>query len=70
MNRLLFGGRGVEWLGEQKGKKWARREKKTFWAEDESMCVRATPSLVQSRALGTSLLAGTGTGALEQRKET
>lgn len=57
-------------MGEQKGKKWTRREKKTFWAEDESMCVRATPSLVQSRALGTSLLAGTGTGALEQRKET
>lgn len=58
-------------MGEEKGKKWARREKKTFWAEDESgVCVRGTPPWIQSRALGTFLLAGTGTGALEQRKET
>lgn len=46
-------------------------KKKTFWAEDESrVCMRATLSLIQSRALGAFLLAGTSTGALEQRRET
>lgn len=52
----------------KKGKKWARREKKTFWAEDESReCVRAASSLIQG--LGIFLQAGTSAGALEQRKE-
>lgn len=46
-------------------------KKKTFWAEDESrVYMRATLSLIQSRALGAFLLTGTSTGALEQRRET